>query len=228
MKRAALATLAAFLLWPCAASAHDVPDDVKIKIFLHPEGNRMVILVRIPASALIDILFPMRNESDWLDLKPIDGYAMEGARVWVADLLSIYEGNTLLPKPEVREVRVSRSSSPSFNTFQAALEHVKGERLPMDTLLTQDQAAVDALLETPIRSARSDFSFEPRFARVGVRVTTTLAFLPAEGGIRQFEYEGDAQTFKLNPSWTETIVRFIPEGFAHFFAMTDYFLFVLC
>jgi hypothetical protein len=228
MKRALLAALGAILLWPCAAAAHDVPDDVKIKIFLKPEGNRMLILVRIPANALIDIVFPTRPESDWLDLKLIDGYALEGAKVWVADLLRISEDGNPLPEPDVVAVRIARANSSSFNSFQRALENVNGDRLPSDTLLAQDQAAVDALLETPIRSAYSDFSFEPRFARVGVRVTTTLNFLPAGGGIRDFEYEGDANTFHLNPSWNQAFARLIQSGFAHYFDQTDYLLFLLC
>jgi hypothetical protein len=228
MKRAALVALAALILWPWAASAHDVPDDVRIKIFLKPEDDRMLILVRIPANALIDILFPLRPGSDWLDLKQIDGYAAEGAKVWVADLLSVYEGDNPLPTPQVLAARISRAGSSYFSTFQGALEHVNGDRMPSDTLLVQDQAVVDALLETPIHSARSEFSFEPRFARVGVRVTTTLAFLPVDAGIRQFEYEGDPEPFKLNPNWNQTVARFIPAGFAHFSEETDYLLFLLC
>jgi len=165
MKRVLLAALGALLLWPSAAAAHDVPDDVKLKIFLKPAAGRMLILVRVPANALIDIVFPTRPESDWLDLSQIDGYAREGAKVWVADLLSIYEDGNPLPEPNVIGVRIARKDSSSFDTLQSALAHVSGDRMPSDTLLGQDQAAVDALLETPIRSPHSDFSFEPRFAR---------------------------------------------------------------
>jgi hypothetical protein len=228
MKRVLLAALGALLLWPSAAAAHDVPDDVKLKIFLKPEAGRMLILVRIPANALIDIVFPTRPESGWLNLSQIDGYAREGAKVWVADLLSIYEGGDPLPEPNVIGVRIARTNSSSFDTFQSALAHVSGDRMPSDTLLGLDQAAVDALLETPIRSPHSDFSFEPRFARVGVRVTTTLEFLPADGGIRQFVYEGDAKTFHLDPSRIQAFTRLMQAGFAHYFDQADYLLFLLC
>jgi HupE / UreJ protein len=228
MKWAALIALCGLLLCSGTASAHDVPDEVAIKIFLKPESSRMLMLVRIPASALIDILFPTRPESDWLDMRQIDGFALEGAKVWVADLLSVREGGQLLPAPQVVAVRISRIGNPAFDSFESALQHVNGDRLPPDTLLTQDQAMVDALLEAPIQSARSDFSFEPRFARVGVRVTTTLAFLPAEGGIQQFEYDGDPETFHLDPSWSQASARLVPAGFAHFFQHADYLLFLLC
>jgi len=222
------AALAALILWPLAVSAHDVPDDVRIAAFLKPEGNRMTILVRIPANALIDILFPMIPGSNWLDLGRIDGFATEGARVWVADLLNLYEGDQLLPEPRVLVARISRLPDSSFRTFPEALEHVTRDHLPPDTLLLQDQASLDVLLETPIQSAYSSFSFKPRFARVGVRVITSLVFLPAAGGTRAFEYEGDPETFKLDPTWSQAAARFIPAGFQHYWVETDYWLFLLC
>ncbi len=228
MKWAALIVLCGLLQCPSTAWAHDVPNEVAIKIFLKPEPGRMRMLVRIPASALIDILFPTRPESDWLDMGQIDGFAMEGAKVWVADLISVRERGMLLPEAQVVAVRISRTGNPSFDSFESALQHVNGDRLPPDTLLTQDQAQVDALLETPIQSERSDFSFEPRFARVGVRVTTTLAFLPAEGGIRQFEYDGDPETFHLDPNRSQAFTRLVQAGFAHYFQQADYLLFLLC
>ena len=228
MKRVVFTALALVCLCPWLASAHDVPDDVRIKIFMKPERQTMQILVRIPANALIDILFPTRPDSSWLDLKRIDGFALEGAKVWVADLLSIREGNNLLATPNVIAVRVSQANNSSFNTFEQAMQHMNRDRLPLDTLLSQDQAVVDALLETPIRSDRSAFSFEPRFARVGVQVTTTLTFLPAGGGTQIFEYEGDPETFELSPSWKDAFLRLFREGFSHFWNETDYLLFVLC
>jgi HupE / UreJ protein len=228
MRRAALVILATLILWPVTVSSHEVPDDVRIRTFLKPEGDRMLILVRIPANALIDILFPTLQESDWLDLKQIDGFAAEGAKVWVADLLSLYEGDNALPEPQLLAVRMSRSNDASFNTFREALKHLNGSRLPSQTLLLLNNASVDALLETPIQSAYSDFSFQPNFARVGVRVTTTLAFLPADGGVRQFEYEGDSEAFHLNPSWRQAVVHFIEAGSAHYVQQTDYLLFLLC
>src|SRR5579862_3953069 len=233
MKSAALIALGTLLLCCGTASAHDVPDQVAIKIFLKPvsqnqESGRMQMLVRIPASALIDILFPMRPETDWLDMAQIDGFALEGAKVWVADLLSVREDGQPLPPPQVLAVRISRIGNPAFGSFASALQHVNGDRLPPETLLTQDDATVDALLESPIRSTHSDFTFEPRFARVGVRVTTTLAFLPADGGIRQFEYDGDPETFHLDPNPGQAFTRLVPAGFNHYFQHADYILFLLC
>jgi hypothetical protein len=228
MKHIIFAGLALLFLCPKVASAHDVPDDVRIKIFMKPENQKMRILVRMPANALIDILFPTLPDSSWLDLREIDGFALEGAKVWIADLLSIREADNLLSTPQVIAVRVSRANDASFSTFPQAMQHVNGDRLPLDTLLSQDQAVVDALLETPIQSDRSAFYFEPRFARVGVLVTTNLAFLSAGDQARIFEYEGDPEPFALSPGWKDALGRLFQEGFSHFWNEADYLLFALC
>jgi hypothetical protein len=228
MSRAALAVLSFLILLPRPVSAHEVPDDVKIRIFLKPEGNRMLILVRMPANAFIDILFPTLPESDWLDLKQVDGFAAEGARVWIADLLSLQEGKDDLPEPEVLAVRISRSNDASFNTFSEALKHINDTPLPSHTLLQLNDGSVDALLESPIRSEKSDFSFRPNFARVGVRVTTGLTFLTPGGAVRQFEYEGDQEIFHLNPGVLQSLGHFVEAGAAHYLGETDYLSLMLC
>jgi hypothetical protein len=225
MKRILLAALA---LMPCAAWAHVVPDDVRVRTFLKPQDGHMTILVRMPANALIDILFPVIPGSVSLDLKQIDGFAAAGAQVWIADLVSVYEDGRLLPTPRVLAAKISPVSDLSFNSFQDALKHVQGDRLPPDTLLPQDEAAVDALLEMPIRSVDSDFSIEPRFGRVGVRVTTTLTFLPAGGGARQYVYDGDPEPFQLNPAVSQAGARFMKAGLVEGLTQTDDLLFLFC
>jgi hypothetical protein len=228
MTRRWLPILAALMFWPSALSAHEVPDRVKIAVFVRPEHGRLLILVRMPANALIDFLLPTLPDGNWLDLKNADSTAAAGANVWIADLLSLFEDGTALAKPQVLAVRISRVNDPSFSSFQDALDRVNGPPLPIDTLVLQDQVTVDALLQTPIHSAGSSFSFEPRFARLGVVVDTTVAFLPPRGGIRQFQYQNDPETFELDSGRGQAITRFMKAGCAHYFDETDYLLFALC
>ena len=78
MRRSARAVLllsAAFAWWPAPLSAHDVPDRVRINIFLKPESGRMLILARVPANALIDFMFPTVPDGIWLDLKQAEAVA---------------------------------------------------------------------------------------------------------------------------------------------------------
>src|SRR6516225_1439151 len=167
MKRFGLILALAF---PMLAFAHDVPDEVRIRAFLKPEGGQMRILVRIPANALIDILFPTLPDSPWLDLNRAGGFAEEGARTWVAPLVGLYEDDKRLLEPNVIAVRMTQMPDGDFATYEKALQHIHRDRSSGDGLFTQDEAAVDVELSTPIRSELSNFSIEPRFARVGVRV----------------------------------------------------------
>jgi hypothetical protein len=228
MSRRRLAILAALMFWPLAVSAHDVPDRVKIAVFVRPENGRLLMLVRMPANALIDFLLPTLPDGNWLDLKNADSTAAAGANVWIADLLSLFEDGRALAKPQVLAIRISRVNDPSFSTFQDALNRVNGPPLPGDTLVLQDQVTVDALLQTPINSVGSSFSFEPRFARLGVVVETTATFLPAGGGIRQFQYQDDPETFELDPGRGDAITRFMRAARVHYFGDTDYLLLALC
>jgi HupE / UreJ protein len=228
MSRRWLVIIAALMFWPSAVSAHDVPDRVKIDVFVKPENDHLLILVRMPANALIDFLLPTLPDGNWVDLANADSVAAAGANVWIADMLSLYEGGTALARPHVLAVRISRVNDPSFSTFQDALTRVHGSPLPIDTLVLQDQVTVDALLQTPVNSVDSSFSFEPRFARLGVVVDTSVTFLPPAGGIRQFRYQDDPEAFELDPGRGRAIRRFLNAGFAHYFGQTDYLLLALC
>ncbi len=226
MKRACLTILAALLLWPALASAHDVPDVVRISILLKAENGRMRMLVRVPANAFIDFMFPM-FEDGGLDLTQADAVAADGAQVWIADILPLFENGAAIPRPTVLKTRISRMNDPFFNSFDDALSHMDAPRLAPDTYVTQDQAAVDALLETPITSASSVFSYEPRFGRLGVLVYSTLTFLAPDGEVRKFFYEGDPDTFALNPGRGYVVRHFLQAGFAHYFTDTIYLLFAV-
>jgi hypothetical protein len=226
MKRACLTILAALLLWPALVSAHDVPDVVRISILLKAENGRMRMLVRVPANAFIDFMFPM-FEDGGLDLTQADAVAADGAQVWIADILPLFENGAAIPRPTVLKTRISRMNDPFFNSFDDALSHMDAPRLAPDTYVTQDQAAVDALLETPITSASSVFSYEPRFGRLGVLVYSTLTFLAPDGEVRKFFYEGDPDTFALNPGRGYVVRHFLQAGFAHYFTDTIYLLFAV-
>jgi hypothetical protein len=140
----------------------------------------------------------------------------------------IDENDTRLPKARLITTRLSRESDPSFTSWETALAHVNGPPLPPGSLLMPDRAMMDVLLDMPIQSERSGFTFTPRFGRLGVRVTTTLSFLQPDGGIRLFEYEGDPEPFRLNPTWDQSAAHFIQLGFSHILSETDHLWFLLC
>jgi hypothetical protein len=87
---------------------------------------------------------------------------------------------------------------------------------------------LDALLEYPIRSEQSRFSLHPAFARLGLRVTTTVRVVLPDGAVRAFELHGNPGAVLLDPRWHEAARQFVILGFRHILDGIDHLLFLLC
>lgn len=219
---------ALWLLLASVAIAHEVPDDVSIRIFVKPEANRLRFIVRVPVNALIDTQLPMSDGPGYLIIPESIPMLPTAARIWVSDLLVLKENGQPLDHPAVVETRMSRMSDPAFSRYEDALTHVNGANLPDNALVTWDRAALDVLLDLPVKSPRSAFTYTPRFGRLGVRVTTTLTFLPVGGGQRNFIYEGDPVPFDLDPGTAYSAARFFKTGLDYFWNENDNLLFLFC
>ena len=209
------------------AQAHDIPADVTVQSFLKPEGHTLRFLVRVPMKAMRDIEFPKRGPG-YLDLDRVDEYLRDGAEQWISNFTEIDEGDTRLPKPKIVGARVSVESDKSFASYDDALTHVMGPRLPSSMELYWDQSMLDVLFEYPIQSDRSDFSIHPAFERLGLRSVTVLRFMPPSGVIRAFEFLGDPGLVRLDPHWYQAAFRFVELGFFHILEGTDHLLFLFC
>jgi hypothetical protein len=212
---------------PRTAFPHVIPDDVAIQAFAKPEGKRFHLLVRVPFNALADIVFPIRPAGD-LDLPQVDAMLPSAAKTWISDWVDLYEDDTLLPKPQVVETRVSLSSDNSFAFYEEAWAHVTGPGLPASVQISPDQAMLDVLFDYPISSDRSSFAIHSRLARLGVKVVTGLKFLAPNGQVRTYAYQGDPGLFSLDPSRDRAIRGFVELGFSQLLKGTDYLLFLFC
>ena len=216
-----------FLALPLGAAAHDIPNDVRVQAFVKPAGQRLQLLVRVPLAAMTEVDFPKRGPG-YLDLALADPALRNAAKLWIADNIDIYEGETRLEYRRVADVRVSLPSDRSFASYEEALAHVKGSRLPEDMELYWNQQLLDVLFEYPIVSDRSDFSIRPRLSRLGLQVLTALQFLPPTGASRAFEFHGNPGLIRLDPRWYQAAWRFVELGFLHILDGTDHLLFILC
>jgi hypothetical protein len=228
-RRLRLAALVAGLVLGGAAVAvaHDIPADVTVQAFFKPEGQRLRLLVRVPLRAMLDIDFPKRGPG-YLDLARVDPALRDAATMWILDNVEVYEEDTNLAVRRVAAALVSLPSERSFGSYEEALSHVSGPRLANDTELFWDQGMLDALIEYPIHSDRSNFAIHPGFARLGVRVVTILRFLPPTGGVRAFEFTGDPGMVRLDPSWRQAALTFVNLGFHHILDGSDHLLFLFC
>jgi hypothetical protein len=223
---ALLALLAAAAL-PPATRAHDIPNDVKVQAFVKPEGQRLLLLVRVPLGAMNEVDMPLRGPG-YLDLPRAEGALRVAARLWFADNVALFEGDRLLPYPGIAEVRVSLASDRSFGSWAEAIAHVRAPRVAESTDLYWRQQFLDVLLEYPVASEQSDFSIRPRLERLGLKVLTTLRFLPAGKDERAYEFRGDPGVVHLDPRWHQAALRFVAEGFFHILDGTDHLLFIAC
>lgn len=223
----AIFAVALFLVIPRNASAHDIPDDVTVQAFVKPSGNELYVLVRVPLNAMRDTEFPEHGPGD-LDLDRVEPSLREAATVWISEALELYQGDTQLPKPQIAEARISLPSDRSFESYEAALAHLQGPRLPSDTQLYWNQAMLDVLLEYPIQSQPADFSVHSGLARLGLRVVTVVRFLPDDEIVRAYEFTGDPGLVRLNPHWYQAGLSFVDLGFWHILGGTDHLLFLFC
>ena len=212
---------------PSGAAAHDIPNDVTVQLFIKPVGERLHLLVRVPLRACRDVDFPKRGPG-YLDLERADASLRDAATLWISDAIQLYEGEAKLPNPRVVETRVSLESDKSFISYEEALTHITGARLPIDTELYWNQGMLDVWFEYPIHSEASDFSIHPSLARLGLRVVTILRFLPPGGVIRAFEITGDPGLVRLDPRWSQAALRFVEAGFFHILDGIDHLLFLFC
>src|SRR5207245_1577988 len=114
-----------------------------------------------------------------------------------------------------------------FASYEQALAHLTGPRLPNNTEFIRPQGLLDVLFEYPIQSDRSFFSVRPEWERLGLHVVTILRFFPPGGGERAFELDGDQGLVRLDPRWFQAASRFVRLGFFDILS-ADHLLFLLC
>ena len=225
--RASAFVAALIFALPYPGMAHTIPDDVKIQAFVKPEGNRLYLLVRVPADTGTDVIFPERDNGI-LDLAHAEPTIRGAVILWLANNIDIYEGDTLLRNPRIDQALLSLQSDKSFASYDEALAHLTGPRLPDDTQVYWQQTFVDAMLSYPIQSDRSRFSFSPRFTQLALRVITDLQFLPPGGATRSYEFLDDPGLIRFEPAWYQSTEQFFKMGFSQFLAGSDYFVLLLC
>jgi hypothetical protein len=225
--RSWLLLAACFLDHSGTASAHDIPADATVQVFIKPAGQRLQLLVRVPLKTIRDLEFPERADG-YLDIEKLSPQLPDAAKVWIADFVAIQEGDARLPNPRIAATQLSLESDRSFASFDAALDHVTGPKLSGSSHVVWNQLLFDVLLEYPIQSDRSRFSIRPGLERFAARVVTVLRFLPPGGAVRAYEFTGDPGMVPLDPRWHQASLGFIKLGFFHILDGIDHLLFLLC
>ena len=154
------------LLVAAPGVSHEIPNDVRVQAYVKPEGQRLVLLVRVPMAALREVDVPLRGPG-YLDLARADDALRTAASLWLVDNIDVWEGDAKLPRPRIADMRVSLASDRSFASYASALAHMHGPRVSNDVDLYWNQQLLDVALEYSISSEQSKFTIHPRLARLG-------------------------------------------------------------
>lgn len=220
-------TACLWTLWPARPAAHEIPNEVTVRGFLRPDGQRLTFIVRAPLAAMRDMDVPTRDQG-YLDLARIDRVIRDAAILWIGDYTRIYEDGVALGKPTVEAARVSLPSDQSFRSFDTAAAHLDAPPLPETTNLYWEQGMLDVRFVYAIESAEGNFAIEPGLTRLGLQVNVALTFLPPGGAERVFDIHGEAGRVQLDPRWHQAALRFVEDGFFHILDGIDHLLFLLC
>ena len=229
MPRSLLVLVVFFLSFAAHLSGHDIPADATVRVFVKPENKQLRLLLRMQMTSIHEIDWPVRKEDGTLDLARVEPYLREAANKWMGDRIDVYEDGRKVEQHSLSAVQLSLEGDGAFATYEGALAHVMGSPLPNETKLLPTQGVLDALYEYPIESDQSRFSIHPKFERFGLRVITILRFLPRDGVIRAFEYEGgNPGIVPLDPEWHQAAWTFVKMGFHHILDGSDHLLFLFC
>ena len=225
--RVLVATLLLLVAFPSRPHAHEIPPSVTLLVFAKPEGDRLRFVIRLPLESIRDVEFPLRGPG-YLDIAKLTPLLPDAARIWVADYVRVYEGDTDLGTGRVVATHVSVPSDRAFESYDRAVANVTGPALADSIALPWQQAMFDVMLEYPITADTAKFSIRPALAHLGLRTTTVLRFLPPGGAERAFQYAGDPGLVRLDPRWHQAAFQFVRLGFGHILDGIDHLLFVLC
>ena len=198
-------------------------------MYVKPEGQTLRVLVRLPLASINDVEFPVKADNgDLLDLSRADRALHDSATQWLADFMYFYENGQQLTYPSLLQVRATIPGDQSFTSYEAALAHLTGPRLPPDTTFVLKQGLLDVMFEYKIQSDRSQFSFRSDFSRLGIRVLTVLRYLAPGAPVRTYEYEWKPDLVHLDPRWHQAAWSFLKSGFSHILDGTSHLLFLFC
>ena len=89
LSRLAVVIVALVALAPSLA-AHEVPNEVTVLAFVHPEGQTLRLVLRAPLKSMRDIDIPTLGNTGFLDFSRMEAAERHAAQVWIRDFVQVY------------------------------------------------------------------------------------------------------------------------------------------
>ena len=226
MRVRALAAAVVVLVLQGALGAHDIPDEIVLQSYVRPEQNRLQVLLRIPLLAVADANLP-KDGPGYLAMQYLDPALGEAANQ-ISNGIVFLEEDERLTGYELMHARISLPSDRSFDTYERALAHVRGPKLPDSTQVFYNQGFLDLELSFPIQSEASAFAMRVLFGRgMANRTATIINFIRPDGAVRAFRIHDDTPLVRLDPKAHQAAWVFLSAGFYRFLDGLDHLLFIV-
>jgi hypothetical protein len=209
-----------------SARAHDLANQVVVQAFIKEQPELLHMLVRVPLILLQGLGLPERD-AGYLD-REAGADALDRAALAVADrLLLVADGEALLPEAFVD--RISLPSERAFESFDAALAHIRGAPLPAGTDVLWNQGFLDVELRYPAVPPDADLMIDVALgADFGELVQVVVRHVLDDGTVRAFRVHGGHGLLELTPDLLGAALTFARSGIEHILSGFDHLLFLLC
>ncbi len=234
-RRAAASLLAATLLLlpvaPRPAVGHDIPDEVRIPVFVREANGELHLVARVPLLLLLSLNVPKWG-AGYLDFERADPVLQRAAEVFAAEAPLFHPDGSLLP-PTVRAYRVALPWDRSFTDFASARDTVLSEPLPADTQVFWNQGFLDFYLTYPV-PAEGSVSVECNVAPgFGDRVALDVLYERRDEGGEDwrsnlFHISVREGRVVLDPTPFQAFFAFGRSGVEHILTGWDHLLFLIC
>jgi hypothetical protein len=210
------------------AANRPIPEVVNVKVFVRLENGSLDLLVRVPLAAVKDIQFPTRGEAGYLDLEALASMLPGAADHWIAGGFDVFDHGEPVSRPEVDQPRIATISDQSFDSYQSAIDHLGAPPVAATENLFLDQVWFDMRLRYRLASEQPAIAIDPKVAGWGVRVSTDLKIVDADGLVRSLTFEGNPGRIYLAPRWTDAGRQFMDRGTRFVRSTAPLLLFLFC
>ncbi len=216
---------------PRPVAAHDIPDEVRIPVFVRESGGELHLLARVPLLLLLSLNVPKWG-AGYLDLERAGPTLRRAGEAFAAEAPLFHPDGSRLPAT-LRNFRIALPWDRSFTTFEDARQAVLAESLPADTQVFWNQGFLDLYLSYPAPDSGSvsiECGVAPGF---GDRVALDLLYerpdsKAGEWKSNLFHISVREGRVALDPSGIQAFRAFARSGVEHILTGWDHLLFLIC
>ena len=224
-------SILALTVAPRPAASHDIPDEIRIPVFVRELDGELHVVARVPLLLLLSLNVPKWG-AGYLDFERADPVLRRAGGVFAEEAPLFHPDGSLLPA-NLQAYRVALPWDRTFTSFDAARETVLSDPLPADTQVFWNQGFLDFYLTYPA-SADGSVAIECNVAPgFGDRVALDVLYERREAGggdLKSNLYHISVREGRvvLDPSPLQAFFAFGRSGVEHILTGWDHLLFLIC